>query len=359
MNSCPNCGSNVNQGEAFCRVCGTKLILPQNNSVTNQQPFQEINNQNESNVQQSINNQNFQQTGLGVNTTLQGPQQPQNNVGYQSNTISDDDLIDAYIGKNADKLKTGNFSANTLCFGFLYVLYRKMWLLGFLLLAVIVVATMFLPSIVSFVFCLSNIAFSLQFKKIYLKHVKEQVDKIKTENTGKTREQLMMLCSQKGGTTLVPVIIFIILDAILIFLVNLGSYETIGDLNVMVPSMLIAGSSSTDTYKYYATSYDDNNTDSCNLVISITNNSYHTDAKQYLEKMIYRSPTDIYSGISQEKINNNDWYYANVKTGYGQEHYYSIQKNGYIYNLQFSISNDNNKTCSSAYNIVINSLSFN
>lgn len=369
MNSCPNCGSNVNQGEAFCRVCGTRLILPQNNIANNQQPFQEINNQNVSNVQQSVNNQN-----LGVNPTLQGLQQSQNNAGYQNNMISDDNLIDAYIGKNADKLKTGNFSASTFIFGYLYVLYRKMWLLGFIWVAASIVANMFLPSIAKYVVYFINIVISIQFKKIYLKHVKEQIDKIKIENPGKTNEQLMMLCSQKGGTTLVPVILVIILYAILISLVILGSSdevgggninntptttgssETIGDLNVTVPSMLSETSSSTDTYKFYVT----NNTDFCSLIMGMTNNnSYYTDAKQYLEKTIYRSTTDTYSGISQKKLNSNVWYYANVKTSYGQEHYYSIQKNGYIYNLQFSISNDNNKNCSSAYNTVINSLKFN
>ena len=50
MNNCPNCGSSVNQGDAFCKVCGTKLPLPQNNISNNTQQFQGVSNQ-----QQSIN----------------------------------------------------------------------------------------------------------------------------------------------------------------------------------------------------------------------------------------------------------------------------------------------------------------
>ena len=84
MNICPNCGSNLKDGDKFCRKCGTKVELRNNDLKTL----------------------------------------------IKNISISDDDLINAYIGKNADKLKNGTFSANTFFLGSLYVLYRKMWLLG-------------------------------------------------------------------------------------------------------------------------------------------------------------------------------------------------------------------------------------
>lgn len=371
MNNCPNCGSSVNQGDAFCKVCGTKLPLPQNNISNNTQQFQGVSNQ-----QQSINTQDFQQTGF--NSSLQELQTSQNNVAHTNDIINDDELIDSYIGKNADKLKKGNFSVNTFLFGFFYTLYRKMWLLSIIWIVVCIIADIFLPSITSYVALFINVIISIQFKKVYLKYVREQVDKIKTENPGKTKEQLMMLCSQKGGTTLLPVIIIAILYTILLVFgilgsldeidnnntdntnsssTTVGSTEKIGDLNITIPSMLIANSYSNDTYKSYRTSYDV--TDSCNLTLSIRDNSYYNDAKQYLEKSVYYSSTDTYSGISQKKLNNNVWYYVDVNKSYVQEHYYSILKNKKIYEVQFSIINDNNKTCSSAYNTVINSLKFN
>lgn len=375
MNNCPNCGSNVNQGEAFCRVCGTKMPLPQNNFSNSTQQSQQMN----------VQNTNYQQQS--VNPALQGVQQLQNNV-YQNNAMlqnnmfNDDDLIDSYIGKNANKLKNGSFSVNTFFFGFLYVLYRKMWLLGFIWLAVSMVANMFLESIASVIVIAANIIISTQFKKLYLKHVKEQVDKIKAENSGKTKEQLMMICSQKGGTTLLPVIVVIILYGIILFIAFALVWDTvnkaientqndynntstnvtnetgtIGNLNVTIPSNLIASSYSTDDYKVYRTDY---NNDSCSLKLSTIKSSYYNnDAKQYLENDIYYSATDTFSGISQKTVNNNSWYYATVTKSYGQKYYYSIVNNGTIYELEFEISDDVNKTCSSAYNTVINSLKFN
>ena len=133
MNNCPNCGSKVNQGEAFCKVCGTKLSSPQN-ITNNTQQYQQYTNQNTNSISQLINYQNINNQQINNNLNSQ---QPQNNI-YQNNIIYNNDneyLIDSYIGKNAEKLKNGGFSTNTFFFGSLYVLYRKMWLLGFIWLA--------------------------------------------------------------------------------------------------------------------------------------------------------------------------------------------------------------------------------
>ena len=108
MNNCPNCGSNTNPGDAFCNVCGTNLSLPQNNSLNNPQ----VNNQ----IQNSVQIQGLQQMPSSNNT-----------IGSQNDM---EVLVDAYIGKNADKIKNGKFSFCSFFFGVIYVFYRKMWSVG-------------------------------------------------------------------------------------------------------------------------------------------------------------------------------------------------------------------------------------
>lgn len=61
MNNCPNCGANVNSGEAFCKVCGTKIAMSQNNFFNSTQQFQQVNTQG-INSQQQIVNTNLQFT---------------------------------------------------------------------------------------------------------------------------------------------------------------------------------------------------------------------------------------------------------------------------------------------------------
>ena len=55
MNSCPNCGANLNPNEDFCRVCGAKLSSTQNNFYNNAQQPQQMNSQNINLQQQSVN----------------------------------------------------------------------------------------------------------------------------------------------------------------------------------------------------------------------------------------------------------------------------------------------------------------
>ena len=70
MNTCSNCGANIEQGETFCKVCGNQIT----------------------------------------------------NIGNADN------LINAYIGDNVDAvdaIRNRVFSFNTFLFGIYYVIYRK------------------------------------------------------------------------------------------------------------------------------------------------------------------------------------------------------------------------------------------
>ncbi len=411
MNRCPKCGTNVREGEAFCRMCGTKLTPPQptqnsteqgtqpnNQFLNNNEPntgfgFQETahqgqNNNNQfnngmmqnntinSSINQNINNGMTQNSGYQNSNVGQNYGYSTNNGMPQNNYVNDIDLIDAYIGNNADKLKNGGFSINTFLFGVLYVLYRKMWLLGFVWLAINIIVSMFLPSISTYVTWGANIIISLQFKKLYLNHVSEEVNKIKIENPGKTNEQLMLLCSQKGGTTLIPVVIVGIIYGIMFFIAytvvmgimddtkdkikeqqdyyNNMSTKTIGNLSYKVPDILFEDSTSTDTNKAYS-SY--SGTNFCTLIVSTTDAKlYANDAKIFLEGHVSHSATDTYSGITAKSLNKRAWYYAEVISDTDESYYYAILNNGKIYNLEFLIFNDENEKCSEAREELANSL---
>lgn len=98
-----------------------------------------------------------------------------------------------------------------ILFGNIYAFYRKMWLLGFVwLISGSIIGAIFgkLAFIVNLVI---NIIISVNFKKLYLKHVNKQIDKIKLENQDKTKEQIMVICGKKGGTSMIPIVIMIVL----------------------------------------------------------------------------------------------------------------------------------------------------
>ena len=440
MNNCPKCGSIVNQGEPFCRVCGTQISSPNNffnnseqNQVNNNQTQQtnvaninyqqQVSMQNNSyeqsqqmNTQNSIypqqnqtSNNSFQQVNMEninnmqQNQTQQMNSQVYNNQDWQFNSNynnivqnNDDDLIDAYIGKNADKIKNSKFSVLTFFFYSIYLLYRKMWLLGFIVIAINIVSMIFLKSVSSIVIFATKMVMAFNFSKWYLNNVREQVQKIKSGNSGKTRDELIAICKKKGGTTIIPVIIYIVIELIVIiisvFSILMTIYNNneaankqqdkydnilkdedndyindsntsnnannkIGNLSVYVPNYLNKSDMSIEGYLHFRSSYDDYDND-CDL--TITQSRSYSDSKKYLEEEIYYRPADTFSGIKKKKINGNNWYYAKVtEDSDHQSNYYSISKDNAVYYLEFNISADENKKCSSAYNEVISSLKFN
>ena len=367
MNNCPNCGEKVNQVEFFCRTCGSKLNFNvQNTSALNNQSnnFQNMNNMNNQNINgiqnnnlQNMNNQNF------------------------NNTINDDDyLIDSYIGKNADKLKDGKFCVNTFLFGFVYALYRKMWLLGFSWLAAAYILNIFLSSFSSFIMIVFGIVISIEFKKLYLKNVREQVNKIKENNKDKSLQELANICRKKGGTTVVPVIIFVVFYVIIIALLTFStvlissnktgtskndtnsnkSQKNINDnkyynLELKIPEGFESEPYNSNNYRTYYAIELDNYFCSIDIKSDKSTNDF-SDAKKYLENNAYYSEEDKYSGITEKNINNKTWYFASVEYNNSIHYYYSISDNKRLYIIDYWINDDTNKKCSSMHDEFINSL---
>lgn len=178
-NYCSKCGSSINQGEKFCRVCGTEVavnIIQQNN-----QPYS-------TNQEFATQNQNIQP--------------PTTNSVY-----SDETLIKAYIGKKAEKIMTSKFSVWAFFFGPIYLLYRKMYLYGLALWLIYVIAGIFLSEYSLTISLAGSIFLGIKFKDLYLKHVQEQVTKIKQKNPGLSYELLTLNCSKKGTENIVFVLI--------------------------------------------------------------------------------------------------------------------------------------------------------
>ncbi len=172
---CTNCGANINAGQPFCAICGTKAT---------QQTTDYLSNNTVQDRGQSFNNYN---------------------IG-----ITDEQLIDAYIGKNAEQMKKSTFSIWSFLFGMFYVIYRKMWLLAAIGIVISLVANLFLPSFAMYIVGAFGWVVAFQFNKWYLANVKENIEKIKSENVGVSSQHLIEICRRKGGTSVLALVIAII-----------------------------------------------------------------------------------------------------------------------------------------------------
>ena len=170
MYKCRRCGAIIQNGDNFCRSCGINLL--------NQKVLCEL----------------------------------------KEEKVNDNELINAYIGKNADKLKNG-FSICSLFGGTVYFFYRKMWLLGITWILVNYLFGLYLPSAFLYLFVIFDIFIAFNFKKYYLNYVKEQIKKIKIYNNYLDNNDLKELCQKNGGTSIIALIITIII-AIAVFIIN-------------------------------------------------------------------------------------------------------------------------------------------
>ena len=360
MSKCLKCGTISQSEDLFCRVCGAKLLdesvssgnlsSASLNNVTN------VNQMVSSTANSQVNQNNLTNDG-GQNITTES-----------SSKIVDEDLLDSYIGKNVSGLKNKGFSFNVLFFGIIYIFYRKMWLLGITLLTIVIISILFLPLLSVYIIVATKIYCCIKFKELYLKEVEEQVDKIKEQNPNKTKDELMQICKKKGGTTIIPVVLLIILYIaffILVILYTLGKLKdnfeekpsAFEKLSVEIPSNFkINDKLSNDDYKLYTLSENDSY---CTISFrTIESYIYDNDAKSFLERNMYYTNDDTYSGVSPITINNNNWYYGYVVNDYSLDYYYSIINDEKIYEVEFNIVNDSSSSCSTAYNKIINSMRF-
>ena len=178
--NCPYCGELINNNETFCPKCGNRLI---NHSIT-------------SNIE-----------------------------------ISDTKELDTFIDKNTNKIKSKRISLPSFFLGSLYYLYRKMYLLGILILSLSIaysVSIYFIPddyklyvSIIYLVFTiLINLVIAIKFNSIYIAHANKKISKIKNKYKNSTRFEVMERIKYAGSTNLLAPILAIMIVAGITYLIN-------------------------------------------------------------------------------------------------------------------------------------------
>lgn len=303
-----------------------------------------------------------------------------------SSNNSMDELLDNYIGKNAKKIKEGNFSISAFLGGGMYLFYRKMWAFGFgyfiagfliLLLDVMLGNVDDLCSNFVLVSLLILNAFvGIKFKELYLDKAQKDVDNIILKTSDKTPEEVVELCRKKGGTSARLMIVLIsliflslasiskIIDMIFDRVYSPEKEDLVERIKVEVPSIFV--DKSEFGYRLYKYGYEDNSTEKCTLEINVSNILEYENEEEYLEDYIYLTPSDVYSGISEKEINGQKWHYAQVESKFRYNHsnlrtyyYYAMIYDQYIYTLNFSIyTSGKSEQCSKAYGTIINSLQF-
>ena len=191
---CRKCGNKLGNSERFCTRCGTKS---EENAINNTPQMFMYND-----INKNINN-----------------------------SISDGELIRAYIGSKESKMyykaisKKG-FNIWAYLFGGLYYAYRKLFIASLIIIIIniLIIYVLKLNYLLAFV----NILYASLFYKIYGSHIEKQVDKIKKENPNSTGDELIRKCSKKGGISILFPIVILIISFVCSYigLIAIGSNNT-------------------------------------------------------------------------------------------------------------------------------------
>lgn len=329
MISCPNCGGLNPEGSGVCGNCGTNLVSNQNNdanvynpnnNVQANTPIVDINyDESFGNVGIVNNNVAYENANMNANQNMTNNEfniEPNyedvpinNNVPntIDPNVVASDEedvFTDAFIGKNVNKIKNVKFSIWAFLFSSLYLWYRKMYKLfgivfGFSLISSLLFSILNIPFMSYVVSIGIGIVLGIKFKDLYLKHVYTSVDKIKNNNSDKTPEEVINICSKKGGTTIIPIIVGIVLGIVIpIALVLMAMNSTKGYVDTAKKDTMIDDARNaievvrndvvTNGLKESSKTYtidDLNNILEKQLITSPYNNNY-TDVKVQVMKMM-------------------------------------------------------------------------
>lgn len=149
----------------------------------------------------------------------------------KGNNNLDEKLVAAYVGPKYEKLKNKHFSFSSLFFGWEYLAYRKFynllsifvvinWVLSAISSAIPEETLMVKFIVIVFLDLLPLFILALIFNKLYLNDVKRKVNKIKDANPNASENELINICSKKGGVSVISIILATFIIIIIRFIIN-------------------------------------------------------------------------------------------------------------------------------------------
>ena len=145
----------------------------------------------------------------------------QQQATYTQPITSDDAYRMAFIGTNKESIIKNKFSVPALFFGPLYLIYRKMYVLGITLQVIIYVLMLTLGEDGSSIQMFINIFLAIKFNSLYLNFVNKQVKKIRENNNDKSSTEILNICKKQGNT--IQLKTFAILLVILFFIAEIAA----------------------------------------------------------------------------------------------------------------------------------------
>ena len=257
--------------------------------------------------------------------------------------MKDNNLEKIFLKDKYSKFNNNKFNIWIFIFSYIYLFYRKLYILGTIILLIHILLNYFK---LYFIIGIINIILGLIFNKLYLTIIKQKIEEYKIDFMD---NKLVKKECQKENTNLPLSIIIgtISMCLMLIPYINIKNQTSrLEELYYKIDKPWIKSSYSNKYYYNY--SYEDIEND-CTLTIELikSGNDY-----EFLNTILDSYNSD--SNINDIYLNNYPAKMVNIN----QENYiYTINHNNNLYILLFNIYKDNG-ICNSYHNNIINSIKF-
>ena len=136
-------------------------------------------------------------------------------------SISTEALLEDFIQNNSEKIIKRNFNLAALFFNSIYMLYRKMYIEGIILIVISIISfylSILINTKIFLGYLIANFVIAVVlcfiFNKLYINSCKRKINNIKKKHKTISVSELRTLCKKKGGTSLIIAIIIPIIISI-------------------------------------------------------------------------------------------------------------------------------------------------
>lgn len=292
-------------------------------------------------------------------------------IGFDNNSMEDRELLKSYINEEYDKFISGKFNWCAFFFPILYLLYRKTYVITFILFTI----NLILRS--DLVFIIEGIILGITFNNFYTAEAKKQVVKIKRNNPGKSHEELKQICFLKGGGSILS--LFLGFGALILYtILIMGALAIIG-LFVIIQEEASTPDTQTTTTQYKGTiKYDESikiqdkisltkptifsdtstssaysgSTPGCGYTLA-SPTGYKTASNLIKQISKYHNDNETVSNKTSNRLN---WYYTTYTKSGINYYQYATEKDGKIYLLTFEHDTHSNSNCPTYKDQVLNNI---
>ena len=341
---CPYCMHETDLGKPYCMNCGSHLAKQNVNNYTGQ-------------------NYNFNQNKNSFDIELQN----------------------SYMGPKANNFRKDVFNVGAFFFGVFYLIYRKMYVFAIGITLISTLFVIYFPEL-SEIFDIFSFVLAFGVNKLYLKHVENKVNRIKSRSSTTSPSELLEICRKKGGTNIVASIISPIIFVVAIFIIMFVLLLSIGEeafdnmfneeyqddyINETINNSKIEIENNDLTYSigknfieknsYYAgeTLHSLSDNDNNCSVLSYNRTKYKNNTKEDLTYFINERLLILPSGehvVDEKYINGHLWYYYEEEGNIPIYHYVTTY-NDEVYYIKFT-SYVPGPLCISAHNNLESTLKF-